>query len=1246
MRRRWLRWLVLLLLLGVGGAAWWLLASEAGLVWAWGRAAVMLEGRLTAERVSGRLLGPLRAEGVRLEQDGMRLDVVTMALDWQPGWLLGGRLALRGVTAQGVRLQLVAPGAAGGTAAPALPVPLSVEGAVLRDLSLLRAGAEPLLIDEVRLNGGWHGTRLSLAPLVARGSWGQVSLEGRLAAGPGQKSDLAAKWALTLDPLRVGLQSDHPLPVAGEGRVSGTYYEPELTVRLNAPFALDVKGTLAWQVSPPRWQAEFDLPPLAVATLHPGWPEWKVAARGRLAGEGTEFSVEAGGEAAEARIGSWAFSGRAAYGAAGAQLLRLAVQPRQGSGEVVLQGNWVAGGVTSELSAQWDGFGHPLLPGWRSSGSLSATGLPEDYRGRLDLDAARDGLPPLEVSTDFAGNLQSVTLSALAGRWLGGAWGGEAVLGWHDGFDWRGLLRAADVDPGQLDARWPGQLAGEAESSGRWHDGHLSVALPRFELEGTLANRPLRLEGASRLEDRQLSIERLELRSGAARLSASGGAGAAWSLRWQLAAESLADLWPDAAGQLNLRGRVDGPEREPRLRLEGEGKALAWAGIALAQAGLSADVDLAGTAPWMLDAQLDGLARGAPRVESARLRAHGSAAQHDITLEARFADGGSANIEARGRWADRRWAGELHRGRLALPQLGIWQAPAAALDWGLRRGVLQAWCWRGRGEVCLAGAMTEGQWQVTGALAGMPLALLEPWLPRSDLAMSGDVGGVATAMGEAGVMHALTARLAVADGRLLYRLPDGAVESALRTLRLDVDGDAEGLRAQWQAEAVDGGSAQARLALPGWLPGLPLSDTQPVQGHLEVEADRLEWLTYLEPHLLRPEGQLRVQLQLSGTLAAPALNGALALREGSVRLPAAGIHLTGLSLDGRSSDGQTLTLSGKASSGPGQLAITGRLASERFGQWRAEVTLKGERFELMRRVQARALVSPDLTVVLEPGRMAVSGQLEVPLADINLPRLPTVVEVSPDEVILDAVEDAAALRRWRLLLDLRLVAGERVRLEGYGFSGRLAGALSLRGEMPGLTRAQGELNIHDGRYEAYGQNLVVEHGRLLFADSPPDNPGLDVRAVRPLSDADQVVGVEVSGRLKDPRLRLFSVPLLEESDALAWLVLGRPLAATSRIEADALYRAAFALGGERAARGIALQFGLDEVSVEQGSSGDEAALVLGKYLSPRLYLQYAVGLWDTANRLRLRYQLSSHWSLKMEQGGDQSGADLQYVIER
>jgi len=1187
MRLRRLLWLVpLLALLAASGGAWWLLTTEAGLVWAWGRAAAALDGRLGAERVSGRLLGPLRVDGLRLEQDGTRLAVDRVELDWRPIWLLAGRLALHGVDARGVVLELAEDGEAAVPAALAAPFPLSVEGAVLRDLRLSRPSAGAFRIDELRLDGHWRGPRLLLAPLDIRGPWGEVRLDGRLATGPGWQSELAAQWALTVDPALAGLEGA-PLAVAGEGRLTGSHAEPRLAARFGAPFAFTVAGTLAWQESPLRWQAEFDLAPVDLAAVRADWPALEVGGRGRLTGAGTAFSLELDGTAAQARAGRWHYRSR-----------------------------------------------------------IDAAVAAADYRGRLDLAVRRDGLPPLEVSADFAGDRDGIELSALAGRWLDGAWDGAVRLDWRDGLEWRLRLGVADANPGRLDGRYTGRLGGAAESGGRWREGRLSAALPRLELRGEVAGRPLRLDAAARLDGGQAHIERLELRSGTARLDAAGGAGDRWSLRWQLSATELADLWPGLAGRLQLAGQVDGAGAAPRLRLDGEGRGVAWAGTVLARAGLHADVDLAAAAPWRLEAELDGVERDGLGLGAVRLRGHGSAAQHDIVLEALPAAGGRVRIEGHGGWAERRWSGALRRGEAELPRLGRWQAAPAELVWGAAGGALQPWCWRGQGEVCLAAAADGAPWQATGALAGVPLSLLEPWLPRSDLALSGDVGGVVVAEGAAGRLSGLTARFGVADGRLLYRLPDGAVESALRTLRLDADGDGAGLSARLQAEAEDGGNAALALALPGWLPGLELTPAQPVRGRLDLEADRLDWLTYLEPNLLRPAGRLRVHLLLGGSVGEPALSGELELSEGDVLLPAAGIHLTGLSLNGRSADGRTLTLSGSARSGPGQLAVSGVLASQRFGHWRAEVGLKGERFELVRLVQARALVSPDLQVVLEPGRVEVRGQLAVPQADINLPRLPTVVEVSPDEVILDAAEEEAALRRWRLLLDLRLVAGERVRLEGYGFSGRLAGAVTLRGETPGLTRAQGELNIHDGRYEAYGQNLVVERGRLLFVDSPPDNPGLDVRAVRPLPDPEQVVGVEVGGRLKDPRLRLFSVPVLEESETLAWLVLGRPLTATSRTEADALYRAAFALGGDRAARGIALQFGLDEVSLEQGRSGDEAAVVLGKYLSPRLYLQYAVGLWETANRLRLRYQLSSQWSLKMEQGGEQSGADLQYVIER
>ena len=55
--------------------------------------------------------------------------------------------------------------------------------------------------------------------------------------------------------------------------------------------------------------------------------------------------------------------------------------------------------------------------------------------------------------------------------------------------------------------------------------------------------------------------------------------------------------------------------------------------------------------------------------------------------------------------------------------------------------------------------------------------------------------------------------------------------------------------------------------------------------------------------------------------------------------------------------------------------------------------------------------------------------------------------------------------------------------------------------------------------------------------------------------------------------------------------------------------------------------------------------MLGTYLSPRLYLAYGVGLFEAANTLRLRYLLSSKWTLEATTGVGTS-TDLLYTIER
>ncbi|MDX2425591.1 MAG: translocation/assembly module TamB domain-containing protein, partial [Cycloclasticus sp.] len=75
------------------------------------------------------------------------------------------------------------------------------------------------------------------------------------------------------------------------------------------------------------------------------------------------------------------------------------------------------------------------------------------------------------------------------------------------------------------------------------------------------------------------------------------------------------------------------------------------------------------------------------------------------------------------------------------------------------------------------------------------------------------------------------------------------------------------------------------------------------------------------------------------------------------------------------------------------------------------------------------------------------------------------------------------------------------------------------------------------------------------------------------------------------------------------------------------------------------QFGLDEMRVESSEGNQQASLVMGRYLSPKLYVSYGVGLIEAFNTLTLRYQISDKWQLKGE-SGEYQGADIFYTIER
>jgi translocation and assembly module TamB len=55
--------------------------------------------------------------------------------------------------------------------------------------------------------------------------------------------------------------------------------------------------------------------------------------------------------------------------------------------------------------------------------------------------------------------------------------------------------------------------------------------------------------------------------------------------------------------------------------------------------------------------------------------------------------------------------------------------------------------------------------------------------------------------------------------------------------------------------------------------------------------------------------------------------------------------------------------------------------------------------------------------------------------------------------------------------------------------------------------------------------------------------------------------------------------------------------------------------------------------------------VLGRYLSPRLYVSYGISLTENLNTFKLRYTLGDHWTVRAELGQAQ-GADLVSSISK
>ena len=1185
-----------------------------------GRAMLGLVPGLTLTDFQGRLGGHWQARQLVWQGGATRVTVDEPDFAWRPHCLLGLQLCIDTLAASRIAIEQSpspepAPADSGPIRLPTLDLPLWVQlgevhlGQVLyngveqaRDLQLqARWQADGISIE--RLAGAAHGLTLEAqGHLQPRGDW-PLQLHGTL----GLPAPDQTPWSLALQvdgelqkTLRLAADSSGYLP----GRLTGTV-QP-LVEHIPADLQLVANDFKAAPSLPDTLRLN-DLKLTARGDLAAGYA---LIGQAQLPGEGGPVALDLDGrvDAQGARI--------AALG------LQTAAEQR-----VVLAGqvDWHQG-LAADATLDWRDFPwRRLYPMAEPPVSLQRLQGEVSYRDGAYLGnfkaAATGPAGAFTLASPFSGdttqlNLPSLDLQAGQGRAQG-----KVNLGFADGVSWQVALDLSRLDPAFWVAQLPGSLAGPLRSTGAFKDGRLQ-AEAELDLKGRLRNQPAVLALQAKGAGEQWHLPRLDVRLGDNRIQGQGVLDERLQGQLQLDLRRLGQLWPDLAGTAQGRLDLGGTLKAPAGQLRLNGRQIAYTDSRIAALDVAADLDDRQRGKLELTAQ--GLQAAGHDLGVLRLQGQGDRRQQQAELTLKgpqltLALGGGGALSANGDWK-----GQLARGEVAASgQDWTLQGPARIERLANGRLELGRHCWRsGAASLCGDDQQLLPDTRLAWHLRAFPLASLQPLLP-ADLAwqgtLDGDVDLRLRAAGPEGEV-----RLQAGQGSVKLRDASGQwqtfnysslnVTSALLPQRIDT---------QLQLNSADLGRLDVQAQLDPRDPRRALTGSFQLQGlNLAVGKAFVEGIEHFA-------GKINGSGQLGGTLLEPRVNGQLQLSGGDIGGGSVPTRLQDLNVTARI-QGDTALLDGGWRSGTqGRGQIQGSVGWAQGLDVNIAVT--GDKLPVDVEPYAQLEVAPNLKILMKDGRLALTGEVQVPRGHIQIRQLPpSTVKVSDDAVIVGQ-EAPARQQSLQIAMDVDVLVGsDKLTFEAFGLSAEIVGKVHIGDNLD----TRGELNLRNGRYNAYGQRLTLRRARLFF-QGPISQPYIDVEAVRVLQDQNVTAGLRLSGFAQQPRVEVFSEPSMSQEQALSYLVLGRPLSSGSAGDNNVLGQAALALGlaGSSGTAGeLAQRLGIQNFQLDSAGTGDKTSVVASGNLTDRLSVRYGVGVFDSATTVSLRYQLTRRLYLEIATG--------------
>ncbi|WP_416776906.1 autotransporter assembly complex protein TamB [Xenorhabdus budapestensis] len=881
---------------------------------------------------------------------------------------------------------------------------------------------------------------------------------------------------------------------------------------------------------------------------------------------------------------------------------------------------------------------------------LRLNGKASGYDLSLRSDIKGEELPPALLMLDAKGNEELLRLTRLRLSALQGNADLTGVVDWSKAISWNALLTFNGIDTAKQWPEWPAKIDGKVAVRGSLYGGSWQLQLPEISLGGYVKQNTIKAHGkVSGNAAGQWDIPHFNFIFGRNTLDIKGYlTDEKWNLDGDINAPQLNGLLPGLSGvvvgDVKLRGNMKAPQVVADLNAHGVG----WQNmLRVDSAVIKGNVRSTDQIEGQLSVVIRQLKQSDLIISNLMLNAKGTEKQHDLQLQV---DGSpvSGKLALNGSFdrKQERWKGNINNTHFETP-VGEWRlSKAITIDYQnlQQKVIVGTHCWLNpNAQLCIPKpieAGTSGQADIV--FERFDLAMIQPFLDKTTQ-LKGVFSGSANVKWTAGHQLPQANVTLQGNGVQIWQVVEGTtlpVDFETLTLNAGLTNGKADL--SWLFKLADNGQLNGHIQIND------LEGRRKLTGNVDIQSLSLKLMKPILDKDEKAEGNLNANLRLGGNAKNPLLFGMLkadVFQVSSHWLPfdinqsQVAVHFDGVRSD----------LDGVIKTPQGQLNLHGNADWRNLDAWYARVTAYGEKLRVTVPPMVKIDVRPDLVFEATPQLLKLNGNVDIPWARITVQELPeSAVDVSPDEVMLDKNLQPVEKKKSSILIqsNLNIHVGDDVRLSAFGLNAQLKGDLNVIQDQQGLG-LNGQIDIPDGRFRAYGQDLQVRKGIILFS-GPPDQPMLNIEAIRnPESTANNVIaGVKVMGLADKPKIEIFSEPVKSQEEALSYLLSGEGLekgGADSSQMTSVLIGLGVAQSGRLVGK-IGETFGVSDLALNTQGIGNKSQVVVSGKITNDLQVKYGVGIFDSLATLTLRYRVMPRLYLEAVSGIDKA-LDLLYEFE-